>query len=448
MADFSIGEQEALLGLSVCVLACGLGPILWAPPSELNFIGRNAIYALTFTAFVGFSVLSATMRNWPGYLVGRFFQALFGSPCLAVGGASIHGLFSRDFRSILLGSLDCCCILRTSAEKLGIWFTYWKGAEGSVAFRHNRCEMIFEAGSLSADTPQKESIFSNFHDETVELAGSPFTEAFSRTNDRTAGTACCSFVAMVSNFKLNTRLLLHGHVKHLNLSCRPGLTMKVLLSKLRQTISEREAIWEEEEERTRYITEFGFAYGHDLTPLVPGRDALRAHKHNAQTRPIPRCTQPIRFIKWHSRICPEFFTTFTSTYITSAKDQFSFSPRTKAQRTSNTHSIQQGDLETPPTPTAIMPHRPREYRNQFSPLSPIRALGRGVARTVYLVTNDGYMAGDQRDSHNAAFRGYRDREDRRRRTGWDPVYRGDGRRSRTWEDQERRRYRDEGYRYY
>ena len=95
-----------------------------------------------------------------------------------------------------------------------------------------------------------------------------------------------------------------------------------------------------------------------------------------------------------------------------------------------------------------MPHRPREYRNQFSPLSPFRALGRGLARGIYLVTNDGYMARDQRDSHNAASRGYRDREHRRHRTGWDPVYRGDGRRSWTWEDQERRRYRDEGYRYY
>ncbi|KAF7192732.1 Multidrug resistance protein 1 [Pseudocercospora fuligena] len=95
MADFSIGEQEALLGLSVYVLAYGLGPLLWAPLSELNFIGRNPIYALTFIAFVGFSVLSATIRNWPGYLVARFFQAFFGSPCLAIGGASMHDLFSE-----------------------------------------------------------------------------------------------------------------------------------------------------------------------------------------------------------------------------------------------------------------------------------------------------------------------------------------------------------------
>lgn len=62
--------------------------------SEISFIGRSPIYALTFTAFLGFSVLSATVKSWTGFLVVRFLQAFFGSPCLAIGGASMHDMFS------------------------------------------------------------------------------------------------------------------------------------------------------------------------------------------------------------------------------------------------------------------------------------------------------------------------------------------------------------------
>jgi DHA1 family multidrug resistance protein-like MFS transporter len=111
MLEHGIGEQEALLGLSLYVLACkshisanarqttdatfidGLGPMLWAPLSELEFIGRGPIYATTFIAFVVFSTLAATTHSWGSFLGVRFLQGFFGSPCLAIGGASMHDLF-------------------------------------------------------------------------------------------------------------------------------------------------------------------------------------------------------------------------------------------------------------------------------------------------------------------------------------------------------------------
>jgi DHA1 family multidrug resistance protein-like MFS transporter len=70
--------------------------MIWSPISELPWIGRRPVYSLTFVAFLCFSVLAATAQSWKGYLVIRFFQAFFGSPCLATGGASMHDLFPHS----------------------------------------------------------------------------------------------------------------------------------------------------------------------------------------------------------------------------------------------------------------------------------------------------------------------------------------------------------------
>ncbi|GAB7331069.1 hypothetical protein MBLNU13_g02557t1 [Cladosporium sp. NU13] len=96
MVEFKISEQQSLLGLSLYVLAYGLGPMIWAPLSEEAYIGRSMIYALTFVVFVCLSVLSATVTSWESFLAVRFFQAFFGSPCLAIGGASMHDLLPNS----------------------------------------------------------------------------------------------------------------------------------------------------------------------------------------------------------------------------------------------------------------------------------------------------------------------------------------------------------------
>jgi len=70
--------------------------MVWSPISELPWIGRRPVYSLTFVAFLCFSVLAATAQSWKGFLVIRFFQAFFGSPCLATGGASMHDLFPHS----------------------------------------------------------------------------------------------------------------------------------------------------------------------------------------------------------------------------------------------------------------------------------------------------------------------------------------------------------------
>ncbi|KAI7720094.1 MFS general substrate transporter [Hortaea werneckii] len=94
MAEFDVGPETALLGLSLYVLAYGIGPLIFSPLSEIPRVGRNPPYMITMGVFVVLLVPSALVGDFAGLMVLRFLQGFFGSPCLATGGASLQDLFS------------------------------------------------------------------------------------------------------------------------------------------------------------------------------------------------------------------------------------------------------------------------------------------------------------------------------------------------------------------
>lgn len=112
--EFGVSETLASLGLAMYVLGCksstgfhlttlpmptfvridGLGPLLFSPLSEIPQIGRNPIYIITFAVYLILSVVTSTCRNFAGFIVVRFLQGFFGSPCLATGAASLSDMVS------------------------------------------------------------------------------------------------------------------------------------------------------------------------------------------------------------------------------------------------------------------------------------------------------------------------------------------------------------------
>ncbi|KAK3045701.1 hypothetical protein LTS18_013622, partial [Coniosporium uncinatum] len=92
--EFGVSIDVAALGLSMYVLAYGIGPMLWSPLSEMPAIGRNPPYLATFAIFVILLVPTALVDNMAGLVVLRFLAGFFGSPCLATGGASLQDMFS------------------------------------------------------------------------------------------------------------------------------------------------------------------------------------------------------------------------------------------------------------------------------------------------------------------------------------------------------------------
>jgi DHA1 family multidrug resistance protein-like MFS transporter len=85
---------DASLPLSLYVLAYGMGPLLWAPLSEIPSIGRSPVYAATMAVFTIISLPTALVDNFAGLLVLRFLQGFFGSPCLATGAATMQDMYS------------------------------------------------------------------------------------------------------------------------------------------------------------------------------------------------------------------------------------------------------------------------------------------------------------------------------------------------------------------
>jgi MFS transporter, DHA1 family, multidrug resistance protein len=91
---FGISPVAATLGLSLYVLAYGIGDLLFSPLTEIPIVGRNPIYYLTFIVFWVLSFPAAVVNNFGGLIALRFWLGFFGSPALANGGATIGDMYS------------------------------------------------------------------------------------------------------------------------------------------------------------------------------------------------------------------------------------------------------------------------------------------------------------------------------------------------------------------
>ncbi|KAL8744451.1 MAG: hypothetical protein Q9190_003302 [Brigantiaea leucoxantha] len=97
--EFGVSQTKATLGLTLFVAGYGVGPMLWAPMSEIPMIGRNPVYIGTLVVFVIFQLGAALPTNFAMLLCFRFFTGFFGSPVLATGGASIGDMYRPSKRA-------------------------------------------------------------------------------------------------------------------------------------------------------------------------------------------------------------------------------------------------------------------------------------------------------------------------------------------------------------
>ncbi|KAM0476134.1 hypothetical protein ACHAPX_006551 [Trichoderma viride] len=87
--QFGVGNQTVLLGLSMFVLAYGVGPLFFGPITEIPAVGRGWVYSLSFIVTFALSFPTATVNSFDGLIALRFFQGFFGSVGIAIGGASV-----------------------------------------------------------------------------------------------------------------------------------------------------------------------------------------------------------------------------------------------------------------------------------------------------------------------------------------------------------------------
>ncbi|KAH8907819.1 MFS transporter [Coniochaeta sp. PMI_546] len=99
MQHFDVSEEVAMLGLSLYVLGFALGPLIWAPLSEVY--GRQSIFVISFAAYTAFSVAAACAPNITALLVLRFFASAFGSSSMTNTGGVIADMFSKAERGLV-----------------------------------------------------------------------------------------------------------------------------------------------------------------------------------------------------------------------------------------------------------------------------------------------------------------------------------------------------------
>ncbi|KAI0143424.1 MFS transporter [Xylariaceae sp. FL1272] len=96
--DFAVCEEVATLGLSLFVLGFALGPLIWAPLSEMY--GRKYVFLVSSTAYVALSVGAAYAPDITTLLVLRFFASAFGSSSMTNTGGIIADMFSKAERGL------------------------------------------------------------------------------------------------------------------------------------------------------------------------------------------------------------------------------------------------------------------------------------------------------------------------------------------------------------
>lgn len=95
---FGVSVEVATLGLSLFVLGFALGPLVWAPLSEVY--GRRAVFVVSFAGYTAFSVATACSQNIASLLALRFFASAFGSSAMTNAGGIISDMFRREERGL------------------------------------------------------------------------------------------------------------------------------------------------------------------------------------------------------------------------------------------------------------------------------------------------------------------------------------------------------------
>ncbi|KAF2145439.1 uncharacterized protein K452DRAFT_315686 [Aplosporella prunicola CBS 121167] len=106
MMQYGMSQEVAILGLSFFVLGFALGPLLWAPFSELY--GRQVLFIGTFAMFSFFNAGVAGSQNTQSILICRFFAGSFGSSPMTNAGGVIADMFNAKQRGLAM-SIFCLC---------------------------------------------------------------------------------------------------------------------------------------------------------------------------------------------------------------------------------------------------------------------------------------------------------------------------------------------------
>ncbi|RAH48808.1 MFS transporter [Aspergillus brunneoviolaceus CBS 621.78] len=98
--DLHVSSEVATIGLALFVLGFAVGPIFWAPVSEV--FGRQTPFMVSFFAMTAFSAGCAGAQNIWTLCILRFFAGSFGSSPFTNAGGTISDMFTARQRGLAL----------------------------------------------------------------------------------------------------------------------------------------------------------------------------------------------------------------------------------------------------------------------------------------------------------------------------------------------------------
>lgn len=98
--EFGCSQEVVTLGISLFVLGFAIGPLLWAPLSELY--GRQVLFFGTYAVLTAFNAGAAGSKNIETLIILRFFAGAFGSSPLTNAGGVIADMFQADQRGLAM----------------------------------------------------------------------------------------------------------------------------------------------------------------------------------------------------------------------------------------------------------------------------------------------------------------------------------------------------------
>ncbi|KNG46409.1 msf membrane transporter [Stemphylium lycopersici] len=99
-AEFNVGNQVAVLGTTLFLFGFGLGPLLWAPLSEVY--GRRVAVLTPMFVAICFSFGSAAAKDFQTLMITRFFGAFFASAPVTNTGGVLGDLYSPAWRAMAM----------------------------------------------------------------------------------------------------------------------------------------------------------------------------------------------------------------------------------------------------------------------------------------------------------------------------------------------------------
>lgn len=100
IAQFDVSSEVVTLGISLFVLGFAIGPLLWAPLSEMY--GRQILFFGTYAMLTAFNAGAAGAQNIQTLIILRFFAGSFGSSPLTNAGGVIADMFEAKDRGIAM----------------------------------------------------------------------------------------------------------------------------------------------------------------------------------------------------------------------------------------------------------------------------------------------------------------------------------------------------------